>query len=75
MFATWYATVTKETPGAFMDRSVMEGDPHSVIEGMIIGAFAIGANQGYIDVRNEYPLAVKNLVLPWSGLWAYGFLG
>ena len=48
-------------PGAFMDRSIMEGDPHSVIEGMIIGAFAIGANQGYIYVRNEYPLAVKNL--------------
>ena len=48
-------------PGAFMDRSIMEGDPHSVIEGMIIGAFAIGSNQGYIYVRNEYPLAVKNL--------------
>ena len=48
-------------PGAYMDRSVMEGDPHSVIEGMIIGAFAIGAHEGYIYVRNEYPLAVKNL--------------
>ena len=48
-------------PGAYMDRSVMEGDPHSVIEGMIIGAFAIGAHEGYIYVRNEYPLAVANL--------------
>ncbi len=47
-------------PGAFMDRSLMEGNPHSVLEGLIIGAFAIGAHQGYIYVRNEYPLAVKN---------------
>jgi NADH-quinone oxidoreductase subunit F len=48
-------------PGAFMDRSVMEGNPHSVIEGMIIGAYAIGSSQGYIYVRNEYPLAVVHL--------------
>jgi NADH:ubiquinone oxidoreductase subunit F (NADH-binding) len=48
-------------PGAYMDRSVMEGDPHSVIEGMIIGAYAVGAQEGYIYVRNEYPLAVANL--------------
>lgn len=48
-------------PGAFMDRSVLEGDPHSIIEGMIIGAFAIGANQGYVYVRAEYPLAVERL--------------
>lgn len=48
-------------PGAFMDRSIMEGDPHSVIEGMIIGAYAIGATKGYIYVRAEYPLAVKHL--------------
>jgi len=48
-------------PGAFMDRSVMEGNPHSVLEGMIIGAFAIGSDQGYIYVRNEYPLAVEHL--------------
>ncbi len=48
-------------PGAFMDRSILEGDPHSVIEGMIIGAYAIGASQGYIYVRAEYPLAVKRL--------------
>jgi len=48
-------------PGAFMDRSLMEGSPHSVIEGMVIAAYAIGSSQGYIYVRNEYPLAVKHL--------------
>jgi len=48
-------------PGAFMDRSVLEGDPHSLIEGMAIGAYAIGANQGYVYVRAEYPLAVERL--------------
>ncbi len=48
-------------PGAFMDRSIMEGNPHSVVEGMAIGAYAIGSSQGYIYVRNEYPLAVEHL--------------
>ncbi len=48
-------------PGAFMDRSICEGNPHSVLEGMIIGAYAVGADEGYIYVRNEYPLAVKAL--------------
>ena len=48
-------------PGAFMDRSIIEGDPHSLIEGMLIGGYAIGANKGYIYVRAEYPLAVKRL--------------
>ncbi|MDA8171393.1 MAG: NADH-quinone oxidoreductase subunit NuoF [Nitrospiraceae bacterium] len=48
-------------PGAFMDRSVVEGNPHSVIEGMLIGAFAIGANEGYVYIRAEYPLAVERL--------------
>jgi NADP-reducing hydrogenase subunit HndC len=48
-------------PGAFMDRSIMESNPHSVIEGMVIGAFAIGAAHGYVYIRNEYPLAVHNL--------------
>ncbi len=62
-------------PGAFMDRSIMEGDPHSVVEGMIIGAFAIGSHQGYIYVRNEYPLAVKNLGIALEQAHAYGFLG
>jgi len=45
-------------PGAFMDRSVLEGDPHKVLEGMAIAAFAIGADQGYVYVRGEYPLAI-----------------
>ena len=62
-------------PGAFMDRSIMEGDPHSVIEGMIIAAFAIGSHQGYIYVRNEYPLAVKNLGIALEQAREYGFLG
>jgi NADH:ubiquinone oxidoreductase subunit F (NADH-binding) len=48
-------------PGAYMDRSIMENDPHAVIEGMIIGAFAIGSHEGYIYVRKEYPLAATNL--------------
>ncbi|NLY71942.1 MAG: NADH-quinone oxidoreductase subunit NuoF [Clostridiales bacterium] len=48
-------------PGAFMDRSILEGDPHSVIEGLMIGAYAIGAKQGYIYVRAEYPLAIERL--------------
>ena len=47
-------------PGAFMDRSIMEGNPHSVLEGMVIGAYAIGCRQGYIYVRKEYPLAVEH---------------
>ena len=48
-------------PGAFMDRSIIEGNPHSVLEGMIIGAFAMGAREGYVYVRQEYPLAVEHL--------------
>ena len=48
-------------PGAYMDRSLLEGNPHSVLEGMIIGAFAIGSHEGYVYVRNEYPLAVINI--------------
>jgi len=48
-------------PGAYMDRSIMEGNPHRVIEGMLIGAYAIGAHQGYVYIRAEYPLAVKTL--------------
>jgi len=50
-------------PGAFMDRSLLEGDPHAVLEGMAIGAYAIGADEGYIYVRAEYPLAIKRLEL------------
>ncbi len=62
-------------PGAYMDRSLMEGNPHSVIEGMIIGAYAIGAHEGYIYVRNEYPLAVMNLSLAISSAREAGLLG
>ncbi|MEW6213853.1 MAG: NADH-quinone oxidoreductase subunit NuoF [Nitrospirota bacterium] len=62
-------------PGAFMDRSVMEADPHSVIEGMIIGAKAIGAHNGYIYVRAEYPLAVHRLQLAIERCYEAGLLG
>ncbi len=62
-------------PGAFMDRSVMEADPHSVIEGMVIGARAIGAHHGYIYVRAEYPLAVKRLRMAIDQATEAGLLG
>jgi len=62
-------------PGAFMDRSIMEGDPHSVLEGMIIAAYAVGAHEGYIYVREEYPLAVENLQLAINQATEHGFLG
>ncbi|RLE04064.1 MAG: NADH-quinone oxidoreductase subunit NuoF [Candidatus Aminicenantes bacterium] len=62
-------------PGAFMDRSILEADPHSVIEGMVIGAKAIGAQQGYVYIRNEYPLALKRLTLALEQAREYGLLG
>ncbi|MBW1675080.1 MAG: 4Fe-4S binding protein [Deltaproteobacteria bacterium] len=62
-------------PGAYMDRSLLEGNPHSVLEGMIIGAFAIGSNAGYIYVRNEYPLALENLEVAIAQAREMGFLG
>jgi len=62
-------------PGAFMDRSIMEGDPHSVLEGMAIGAYAIGASRGYIYVRAEYPLAVSNLTIALEQSRSLGLLG
>jgi len=62
-------------PGAFMDRSLMEGNPQSVLEGMIIGAYAIGSHEGYIYVRNEYPLAVKNAEIAIKQAEDYGLLG
>ena len=62
-------------PGAFMDRSVLEGDPHSVIEGMAIGAYAIGADEGYVYVRAEYPLAVERLQNAINQAREYGLLG
>jgi NADH:ubiquinone oxidoreductase subunit F (NADH-binding)/ferredoxin len=62
-------------PGAYMDRSLLEGNPHSVIEGMIIGAYAIGATEGYIYVRMEYPLAVKNVIRAIDQAKKLGLLG
>ncbi|MEN8243380.1 MAG: NADH-ubiquinone oxidoreductase-F iron-sulfur binding region domain-containing protein [Thermodesulfobacteriota bacterium] len=62
-------------PGAYMDRSILEGDPHSVLEGMLIAGYAIGSRQGYIYVRNEYPLAVKRLVTAIKQAEACGLLG
>jgi NADH-quinone oxidoreductase subunit F len=62
-------------PGAYMDRSLLEGNPHSVLEGMIIGAYAIGSHEGYIYVRNEYPLAVENISIALKQAEEYGFLG
>uniref|UniRef100_A0A7C4UCF0 NADH-quinone oxidoreductase subunit NuoF n=1 Tax=candidate division WOR-3 bacterium TaxID=2052148 RepID=A0A7C4UCF0_UNCW3 len=62
-------------PGAFMDRALLEGNPHSVLEGMIIGAFAIGSNDGYIYVRQEYPLAVKYFTQAIKQAREYGILG
>ena len=62
-------------PGAFMDRSVLEGDPHAVLEAMAIAGYAIGSNQGYIYVRAEYPIAVKRLNIAIEQAKAYGVLG
>ena len=62
-------------PGAFMDRSVLEGDPHSVLEAMVIAGYAIGANQGYIYIRAEYPIAVKRLQIAIEQAREYGLLG
>lgn len=62
-------------PGAYMDRSLLEGNPHSVLEGMVIGAYAVGAHDGYVYVRFEYPLALKNLGIALAQAREYGFLG
>ena len=62
-------------PGAFMDRSVLEGDPHAVLEAMAIGGYAIGASEGYIYVRAEYPIAVKRLQIAIEQAREYGLLG
>jgi NADH:ubiquinone oxidoreductase subunit F (NADH-binding)/(2Fe-2S) ferredoxin/NAD-dependent dihydropyrimidine dehydrogenase PreA subunit len=62
-------------PGAYMDRSILEGDPHSVIEGMIIGAYAIGAHEGFIYVRDEYPLAIRKLKIAIRQAEETGLLG
>jgi NADH-quinone oxidoreductase subunit F len=62
-------------PGAYMDRSLLEGNPHSVLEGLAIGAYAIGSHEGYVYVRQEYPLAVENLKIAIKQAEEYGFLG
>ncbi|MGB9630058.1 MAG: NADH-quinone oxidoreductase subunit F, partial [Thermodesulfobacteriota bacterium] len=62
-------------PGAYMDRSILEGDPHSVIEGMLIGAYAIGAQEGFIYVRDEYPLAIQKLKIAIQQAEEVGLLG
>ena len=62
-------------PGAYMDRSLLEGNPHSVLEGLIIGAYAIGSHQGFVYVRQEYPLAVENLNIALEQVREYGLLG
>ena len=62
-------------PGAYMDRSILEGDPHNILEGMLIGALAIGSGRGFIYVRNEYPLAVKRLITAIKEAEKYGLIG
>ncbi|MDZ4158616.1 MAG: NADH-ubiquinone oxidoreductase-F iron-sulfur binding region domain-containing protein, partial [Anaerolineaceae bacterium] len=62
-------------PGAFMDRSILEGNPHGVLEGMIIGAYALGVNQGYLYIRDEYPLAIENVSRALEQAREYGLLG
>ena len=62
-------------PGAYMDRSLLEGNPHSIIEGMLIGAFATGATTGIVYVRNEYPLAIKHLIIALRLAREFGLLG
>ena len=62
-------------PGAFMDRSLLEGDPHAVVEGMLLGAYAMGANEGYIYCRAEFPLAIKRLKRTIEQATEYGLLG
>jgi NADH-quinone oxidoreductase subunit F len=62
-------------PGAYMDRSIMEGNPHLVLEGFVIGAYAIGSHEGSIYIRNEYPLAVENVRIAIQQAEDYGFIG
>jgi len=62
-------------PGAYMDRSIVEGNPHRVLEGMIVGAYAIGAARGFVYIRAEYPLAVKHLEIALKQMHEYGLLG
>jgi NADP-reducing hydrogenase subunit HndC len=74
---TKYVTVNADEgdPGAYMDRSLLEGNPHSVLEGLIIGAYVIGSHEGFVYVRQEYPLAVENLGIALEQAREYGLLG
>ena len=72
---TSYCNADEGDPGAFMDRSVLEGDPHAVLEAMAIAGYAIGADEGYIYVRAEYPIAVKRLEIAIKQAREYGLLG
>jgi len=69
------ANADEGDPGAFMDRSVLEGDPHAVLEGMLIAAYAVGASQGYVYVRSEYPLAVSTIARAIEQAEQHGLLG
>lgn len=62
-------------PGAYMDRSVLEGDPHTIIEGMVIGGYAVGCTEGFIYIRAEYPLAIQRLEIALAAARKYGLLG
>jgi len=62
-------------PGAFMDRAILEGDPHSVLEGMTIAGYAVGASKGFIYIRAEYPLAIERLKIAIDQAREFGFLG
>ncbi|MBW2203608.1 MAG: SLBB domain-containing protein, partial [Deltaproteobacteria bacterium] len=62
-------------PGAFMDRAILEGDPHAVLEGMLVGAYAMGAEKGYVYVREEYPIAVEHLIIALEQMTELGLLG
>jgi len=75
--ATTYVIVNADEgdPGAFMDRAVLEGNPHSVLEGLMIGAYAIGSSEGYVYVRQEYPLALENIGIAIKQAQQYGLLG
>ena len=69
------ANADEGDPGAYSDRSLLEGNPHSILEGLIIGAYAIGAHQGFVYVRQEYPIAVENLSVALEQAREYGLLG
>jgi len=62
-------------PGAYMDRSILEGNPHSVLEGLIIGAYVIGVSKGFIYIRQEYPLAIENMGIAITNAQKHGFIG